>query len=238
MDRLWKDRTMRWIVLLGCVSLLAACATPPPRKPARTAEQVHTQVLGLLPARASDRDAWAGAIADAFVALDLDATNMHICAALAVAEQESGFVSDPPVAGLGKIARCEIDRRAEAHHIPQFVLNAALDIASSNGKSYAARISTAHTERELSAIYEDLIGHLPLGQRLLADANPVKTGGPMQVSIAFAERYAHDHPYPYPMPRDDSIRHVPSFAAGRGGLLPTPVLRPDDGQKNPSAVEL
>ncbi len=185
--------------------LLAGCASPP-KKLSRAPEQVQAQVVQLLPARAENRDAWASAITDAFFALQIDPTSAHLCAALAVAEQESGFVADPPVAGLGKIARAEIDRRAAAHHIPQFMVNAALDISSTNGKTYAARIAAARTERELSEVYEDLIDRVPLGQRLFAESNPIKTGGPMQVSVAFAEQYAHDHPYPYPLLPHEPIR--------------------------------
>src|ERR1700760_4224612 len=121
---------MRRIILVCAWLLLAGCATPPPTKPARAPEQIHAQLLQLLPARAENREGWASAITDAFVALQLDATTPHLCATLAVAEQESGFAVDPPVAGLGKIARAEIDRRAEAHHIPQLMVNAALGIAS------------------------------------------------------------------------------------------------------------
>jgi hypothetical protein len=191
-------------VVLG--SLLAGCASPPARL-SREPDQVYTQVSQLLPARADHRDAWASAITDAFFALKIDPTTSHLCAALAVAEQESGFAIDPPVSGLGKIARAEIDRRAAAHRIPPLMVSAALDISSTNGKTYAARIASARTERELSEVYEDLIDRVPLGQRLFGDANPVKTGGPMQVSIAFAEQYSRNHPYPYPMLPGEPIRH-------------------------------
>ncbi len=37
----------------------------------------------------------------------------NICSVLAVAQQESGYQADPVVPGLSKIARQEIDRRAE-----------------------------------------------------------------------------------------------------------------------------
>jgi len=186
--------------------LLGGCATEP-KKPSRPPEQVHAQVLQLLPARASAREAWASAITDAFFALDIDPTASHLCAALAVAEQESGFAVDPPVAGLGKIARTEIERRAEAHHIPRVMVSAALALSSTNGKTYGDRIAAVHTERELSLVYEDLIDRVPLGQRLFGDANPVRTAGPMQVSIEFAEQFARTHPYPYPLLRDQSTRH-------------------------------
>ena len=201
------------VVVISCV-LLAGCAAPPKRL-SRDPEQVRTQLSHVLPARAEHRDGWISAITDAFFALQIDPTTPHLCAALAVAEQESGFAVDPPVAGLGKIAIAEIDRRAAAHHIPQLVVSAALDLSSTNGKSYAARITAARTERELSEIYEDLIDRVPLGQQLFVDANPVKTGGPMQVSVAFAEQYAHDHPYPYPLlPHEPLRREVFTLRGG------------------------
>lgn len=194
------------IFVVGAL-FLAGCATPP-KKPLRTPEQVHALVLQLLPAaRIADRDAWATAVTDAFIALDLDASVSHLCATLAVAEQESGLVADPPVAGLGRIARAEIGRRAQAHHVPAFMVDAALALSSSDGKSYGERIDAARSERELSLVYEDLIDRVPLGQRLFADANPVKTAGPMQVSVEFAEWHARNHPYPYPLQQDEPIRH-------------------------------
>ena len=187
--------------------LIGSCAAPPPKPSSRTPDQVHAQVLRLLPARAEQRDAWASAVTDSLFALQIDPSASHVCAALAVIEQESGYVADPPVAGLGKIARKEIEHRAEAHHVPVFVVNAALAVASNNGRSYGERIAAARTERELSLVYEDLIGRVPLGERLFAGSNPVKTGGPMQVSIEFAEQQADAHPYPYPLPPGGTIRH-------------------------------
>jgi uncharacterized protein DUF1615 len=54
----------------------------------------------------------------------------------------------------------------------------------------------------------------PMGQRLFSGWNPVRTGGPMQVSIEFAERHAQSRPYPYPV--DGSIRR--EVFTRRGGL--------------------
>jgi hypothetical protein len=70
------------------------------------------------------------------------------------------------------------------------------------------------TEKALSEIFEDFIGMVPMGQRLFGAYNPVRTGGPMQVSIAFAEQHAKGRPYPYPMA--GSIRH--EVFTRRGGL--------------------
>jgi hypothetical protein len=63
------------------------------------------------------------------------------------------------------------------------------------------------TERELSDVFEDFIGMVPMGKRLFGTANPIRTRGPMQVNVAFAHRYVAEHPYPYPSPKgiDDEL---------------------------------
>jgi hypothetical protein len=93
-------------------------------------------------------------------------------------------------------------------------VRAALSLDSSDGRSYAERIASVRTERELSLVYEDLIGKVPMGRRLFAGANPVHTGGPMQVGIAFAEQAARESEYPYPV--EGSIRH--EVFTRRGGV--------------------
>jgi len=208
-SRRTPSRVLRraYTITLVVAALLITACTSPPRKPARSYDEVHAEVLHVLPARAPNREAWAAAVADAFLALDIEPSTPHVCAALAVAEQESNFVADPQVPGLGRIARTEIARRAESHHVPQFLVDAALAIRSGNGRSYAERIAGARTERELSLVYEDLIARVPLGQQLFADANPVKTAGPMQVSVAFAEQYARAHRYPYARVESEPLRN-------------------------------
>jgi hypothetical protein len=118
------------------------------------------------------------------------------------------------VPGLGAIARREIETRRERAGVPKLAVDAALALTSSNGKSYGERLDTVRTERQLSELYEDLIARVPFGRTLLADRNPIRTAGPMQVSIAFAEAFAGDAPYPYPV--SGSIRH--ELFTRRGGL--------------------
>ena len=55
---------------------------------------------------------------------------------------------------------------------------------------------------------------MPLGQRFFAGYNPVRTGGPMQVSVEFADAHAKTHAYPYRMV--GSIRD--EVFSRRGGL--------------------
>ncbi len=177
------------------VLLLAGCVTAPPA-PTRPPADTRSEIIRRMPARVVDRERWAADIETAFAAQRIEPNSENICAVLAVTEQESGYVANPAVANLPTIARGEIDRRAAALHVPIFVVDAALALRSPDGRSYAERLRTVRTERDLSDLYEDMIGSVPLGQRLFADYNPVQTGGPMQVGIPFAESKAAGYPYP------------------------------------------
>ena len=193
-----KKRTarLRWrhgIVLAPL--LLAAClSTPQPGGP--TPDVVRAEILRHMPARTGDADGWAADIQTAFAEQGIVPNEENICAVMAVIAQESGFAADPVVPSLPAIARREIDRRAAAVHVPAFMVDAALALRSTDGRTYAQRLRGVHTERELSELYEDLVGRVPLGGRLFGDHNPVQTGGPMQVSVPFAESRARGYPYP------------------------------------------
>ncbi|HEX7340280.1 MAG TPA: DUF1615 domain-containing protein [Rhodanobacteraceae bacterium] len=214
-DRGTTHASWRLLAPVLTTLLLAACA---PRstltRPTASPAQVQAEVRARLPADVPDKDGWARDIQRAFAALKLDPSVSHLCAALAVTAQESSFSADPVVPHLGTIALKAIHKRAARHHIPGFAVDAALRIHSPDGQSYATRIRQARTEGQLSRIYEDLIARVPLGRHLFADDNPVRTGGPMQVSVRFAERWAAHHDYPY-APRTSVRREV---FTRRGGL--------------------
>jgi len=194
----WFGRkSVKPLLAVAAALLLSACGTQRSQEgPELTPGQIRAQILRLMPAKVPEREAWAADIQTAFTAQDIAPTTQNLCSVLAVAEQESTFQVDPPVPGLGKIARNEIDRRAARLHIPGVLIRTALQIRSPDGKSYAARLDAARTEKQLSAIFDDFIGMVPMGQTLFGNFNPVHTGGPMQVSIAFAEKQAKSYPYP------------------------------------------
>ncbi|WP_326544023.1 DUF1615 domain-containing protein [Pseudorhodoferax sp.] len=200
------------LALLTLLTLLSGCAGPQvaPRSP----EQVQADIRGLLPASVPLRDAWAVDLQTVFAALQLDPSPAQVCAVIAITEQESTFVPDPVVPGLAGIARREIERRADGLGVPSLALTLALKLRSADGRSYDERLDAVRTEGELSALYEQFIDQVPLGERLFARLNPVRTGGAMQVSIAFAERQARLAPYPFPAP--GSIRR--EVFTRRGGL--------------------
>jgi hypothetical protein len=188
------------LMLCGYAALLASCAAPRPAAPppARPAD-AHALIDQALPAGVSDRTGWIRDIHQAFTALGIDPTREHVCAVIAVTEQESGFRIDPVVPRLGSIAWREIDARAEHAGMPRVVVHGVLQLKSPTGRSYGDRIDSARTEKELSDIFEDFTGSIPLGRALFASWNPIRTRGPMQVNIAFAEKFASVRPYPYPV---------------------------------------
>lgn len=208
--RLWVPATL--ILLLGgCAS--SEIQRAPEYRPL-TAAEGRSLVSRLLPPNVSDRNGWATDIYAAIAALQIPATPSNVCAAIAVTEQESTFNADPAVPGLSAIAWKEIDKQAERAGVPRLAVRAALLLSSSDGRSYSDRLDTVKTEKQLSQIFEDFIGMVPLGKTFFSERNPVRTGGPMQVSVGFAETHAAAKSYPYPV--DGSIRH--EVFTRRGGM--------------------
>jgi len=200
--------------VLAGTALVSACTNPSLREPPIDPDVARAEIAKHLPAKVSNRDAWAIDIFAAFEALSIRPTNENICAVLAVTEQESTFQVDPAVPGLPAIARREIDNRAARYHIPQLALNGALALQSPTGATYRERLDKVKTEKELNDIFADFISIVPLGGSLFGSLNPVHTAGPMQVSIAYAEQQADAKKYPYPV--HSTIRN--EVFTRRGGM--------------------
>lgn len=213
----WMRLARTFAIALACAPLLVAggCDLLDRRPAARTPAQVQADLARLLPATLPDRAGWARDIQVAFTALDLPPSTPNLCAALAVIEQESGYKADPPVPGLGRIAREEIERRAGRYGIPKIAVAGLLQLQASDGRRYADKLAAVRTERELSNLFEELLQRAPaLTRRWLARANPVRTGGPMQVSMDYAEAFVRQRDYPYAI--DGSLRS--EVFSRRGGL--------------------
>jgi hypothetical protein len=194
--------------------LLGGCSTAPPREPPIDPDVARSEIRARIPSTVANRDGWAIDMFTAFEALEVRPTVRNICAVVAVIQQETGFQVDAVVPGLPVMARKEIDERAARYHIPRAVVSVALNVRSPDGRSYAERLRQANTERALSEMFEDFIGAVPLGRQLFGDLNPVRTGGSMQVSIAFAEAHARNATYPYPL--DHGVRR--EVFTRRGGV--------------------
>jgi hypothetical protein len=199
-------------------AVLAGCASNEVRRAPEyrplTAAEGRAFVSRLLPPNIGDRSGWATDIYAAIAALQIPPTANNVCATIAITEQESSFSADPPVPGLSAIAWREIDKQAERAGVPKLAVRAALLLTSADGRSYSDRLDTVKTEKQLSEIFEDFISMVPMGKTFFGDRNPVRTGGPMQVSVGFAESHVQAKPYPYPV--TGSIRH--EVFTRRGGM--------------------
>jgi hypothetical protein len=188
------------LIGLGTALLLASCAgRQPTEAPALNPADARALIEASLPKHVPDRAGWAIDMYAALTVLTVTPNHENICAVVAVIEQESGFRVDPAVPGLGVLARKEINSRAARAHVPMLIVDGVLQLKSSDGRSYGERIDAAKTEKDLSDAYEDFLAAVPLGRTLFSDRNPIRTRGPMQVNVAFAEQFSAAAPYPYPV---------------------------------------
>jgi len=203
---------------------------PLPLQPAYNNEQEGSALLDkLLPRGIPARREWHGDIMTAFTHLKIPYAPQYFCAVLAVAEQESGFNPDPVVPNLSRIVWGQIEERRQKYFIPSLVVDAAMLKKSPNGQTYKERVNALRTKKQMNALFEDMIRELPFGQTIFEHKNPIRDGGPMQVSVAFAETQVRAWPYPYSYTslRDEVFSLRGSVYFGTAILLQYPISYPD-----------
>ena len=199
--------------------------SPPPAAPVNALDVLEV-ALRVLPPNLAQRRGWAEDLATSFAALSIPAQPHKVCALAAVIEQESTWQADPPVAGLAKIAKAELDKKRERYGIPKPVFDLAMAKKSPTGRSYQQRLDALRTERELSDLFEDMIREIPFGTKLFEGQNPVRTGGATQVSVAFAAQQMRERPYPWRpagSPREEVFKRRGGLYFGAAMLLDYPV---------------
>ncbi len=173
--------------------VVAPISTPP----VNSATEWGSKIKTWLPAKASDKEGWSQDIYQAFYTQKINLNKENICAAIAIINQESSFQVEPKIPGLPQIVKKELETRREKYHVPEWVLKKALNSTSPNGKTYAQRIKALQTENDINRLFDDMANDLPMGKTLLEGHNPVHTGGPMQVSLKFAEESVRERAYPF-----------------------------------------
>lgn len=188
--------------------------TTPSKTNGISVDEARLLLQSLLPIGIKERNGWRDDILSAFTGLKIPYEAQYFCAALAIIEQESSWQSDPTVANLNKIVWQEIEKRADKYHIPMFAVKLALLKPSPDGRSYNARIDALRTEKQMNALFEDIVSDAQKIGLPFAMKNPIRTGGPMQVSVEFAE--AHSKAWSYPYSYKGSLRQ--EVFSRRGGL--------------------
>ena len=171
------------------------------------------QIKQLLPPRINERSAWAKDIFDITEQLDNPQTKENICSIVAVADQESNFVADPQVAGLGEKAVKEVEDRLDEKFKDKLgdaiggtlagYFQEVLKNQPSPDNNYLSQMRRVKTERQLDELYREIFSYMSkhyhvsaltgaaklVGQDFAEKLNPVTTLGSMQVHIGYAKEH-------------------------------------------------
>ena len=164
-----------------------------------------SQIAKMLPTHVKDSRSWANDIEAVFKELNIVRDKQNICTVVAVIDQESNFVADPAVAGLGEKSLKELESRLN-DKLSQPVANYfrhILNTQPTTQDNFAKQIRRVKTERELDELYRQIFDYFSKHYKLnaLTDAakwvggdiaellNPITTLGSMQVHIDYAKQH-------------------------------------------------
>ncbi len=145
-----------------------------------------------------DPGGWAADMLSGFADNGIDANRENICSAIAIISQESGFIANPAVPGLGKLAEKALQDKLDALPILGARILAWLETVPDAKNSFRDQIRAAKTERDLDLTYRAMLAYAAgrtetafivnsgLLNSYIEDRNDVSTIGSMQVSVAFA----------------------------------------------------
>jgi hypothetical protein len=216
----------RLIVFPALVFLF--CATP---ANAETAMSVAATAKLIKAAEKSvlDPQGWAVDLLDVLQQHDMPQSRENVCAAIAVIDQESGFVADPAVPGLGKLSEQALREKFAKVPIGGGIAIRWLENNPSPDASFMSRIRLAKTERDLDLAYRSLIDYagkttsmdvvLKLGllNTLIEEKNEIDTAGSMQVSVKYALGEAKKRRW-LPMTLDDVYSVRDYLYTRQGGM--------------------
>ena len=171
------------------------------------------QITKVIPSRVNSRDLWAKDIYDITEQLGIPQSKENVCTIVAVVDQESNFVADPHVPGLGAKAVKEVQDRFDEKFKEKLGEGIGGTVASyfqevlktqpTPENNYLKQMSKVTTEQQLDVLYREIFDHMSkhyhvsaltgaaklVGQDIGEKLNPITTLGSMQVHIS----YAKDH---------------------------------------------
>ncbi|NNP68791.1 DUF1615 family protein [Acinetobacter sp. Ac_5812] len=176
-------------------------------------EMKAEQITKVLPPRVNDRQSWSQDIFEIMQQLSIPKTKQNVCSIVAVVDQESNFVADPAVPGLGEKAVQEINTRLKekfeaklGETIGGTVAGYFEDVLKnqpSPENNYMSQMRKVRTERELDLLYREIFDYMSkhyhvsaltgaaklVGQDIGEKMNPITTLGSMQVHINYAKEH-------------------------------------------------
>ena len=178
-------------------------------EPTLNAEQIRKA----LPGRVNDRSSWAQDIYEITEQLGIPQTKENVCSIVAVVDQESNFVADPQVAGLGEKAVKEVQTRLDEKFKEKLgdgiggtvagYFEEVLKTQPNPKDNYLSQMRRVKTERELDELYREIFDYMSkhyhvsaltgaaklVGQDFGEKMNPITTLGSMQVHIGYAKEH-------------------------------------------------
>lgn len=183
-------------------------------------------IKSMIPSRVHDRASWAKDIHHIMETLSIEKTKPNVCSIVAIIDQESSFVANPPVPNLGDKAVKEVNNRLEEKFseklgdrfgppVAKYFLN-VLKTQPSVDNSYYAQMRKVKTERDLDILYRQIFDYMTqhyhvsaitgaaklIGQDIGERMNPITTLGSMQVLINYAQDHERNNMSIYEL-RDD-----------------------------------
>ena len=167
----------------------------------------------LIPKRVNDRASWAKDIFSITEELKIPNTKDNICSIIAVVDQESNFIANPNVPGLGDKAVKEVSTRLQEKFEDKLgetiggtmagYFQSVLKNQPTPEDNYLKQMSRVKNEKELDVLYREIFDYMSkhyhvsaltgaakfVGQDFAEKLNPITTLGSMQVHINYAKEH-------------------------------------------------
>ena len=171
------------------------------------------QIKKLIPSRVHDRQSWANDIDEIMQKLSIAKTKDNVCTVIAVVDQESNFVANPVVAGLGEKSVREVSTRLNEKFEDKLGKTIGGPVAGyfedvlknqpSKEDNYMSQMRKVRTEQDLDVLYREMFDYMAghyhvsaitgaaklVGQDIAEKMNPITTLGSMQVNIVYAKEH-------------------------------------------------
>lgn len=171
------------------------------------------QIRKLIPSRVHDRESWAKDIYSINEKLKISSDKENICSIIAIVDQESNFVANPNVPGLGQKAVKEVSSQLQEKFEAKIgttlggplanYFNDVLRNQPSVENNYLKQMSKVKNEQELDVLYREMFDYMSkhyhvsaltgaaklVGQDISDKMNPITTLGSMQVHINYAREH-------------------------------------------------
>lgn len=166
-----------------------------------------TNLIKIAEPNAREPRAWANDLLAVLKEHGLYQSRENICAVIAIADQESGFVANPTIPNLGKISEQAVIAKLKKFSLLGEGAVLFLNKFPNTNDSFMQRIRKAKTERDLDLAYRDLIGGLKqyaqqyklnwlvdnrFANSFIESNNEINTIGSMQVAVSFAVQFERE----------------------------------------------